>query len=508
MKIINTIIHGVSLFPIVQSCVGLSNIFLGLQALLSSSLMHQTLETKTLENKAWRQIKKGVCRILPILGTAYSIYRLGRICDKKIIEIKRENFEIKTLENLKSKTEKVFKEIKNGEPVIMGQGEYIIFAEDETSVDEKTFKEAYEILLNNAPRKLKKDDCPKRYEIISEKIKNLNPKLKIAFIPRTLYELTYIECCIKQGINYYNLIKQENGNTPSNNSNPLKKWSNISPNELLKSSKFKSDNENENHEKDSWLLPPSKKVGKDDKYNKLELVINAAWRLNNYMIEEFKPSSKGFKLDELMEFTQIKINFLSTYPNDKNIDEILKASGSRGPIQEFAHHLSIKEKRPKVIENACKLDCSPISINYHWIYRGTCSFFADNVIGSDETWYSLSFGTSLLAGSCNDWNACVLYYANFNTTYAIPVPFDKIEESPFHIPHQHPIPQLFGYGEVFHARTIGWKGIILGEDVLGRGFNGPTKNKKFYVSDKIEKETVLKTFSAYKDQAIQLNDFN
>ncbi|MEI6243208.1 MAG: hypothetical protein WCP39_07415, partial [Chlamydiota bacterium] len=42
--------------------------------------------------------------------------------------------------------------------------------------------------------------CSSRYEIIQEEIKKIDPALEIAFIPRTLYELIFIEQCIQEDL--------------------------------------------------------------------------------------------------------------------------------------------------------------------------------------------------------------------------------------------------------------------------------------------------------------------
>jgi hypothetical protein len=67
---------------------------------------------------------------------------------------------------------------------------------------------------------------------------------------------------------------------------------------------------------------------------------------------------------------------------------------------------------------------------------------------------SLSFGTSLFAGAMYDVGAMVWNLLRDRSAYVIPVPIEQFSLSGIYFPPSNTICQLFGKGEVFHARTM------------------------------------------------------
>ena len=106
-----------------------------------------------------------------------------------------------------------------------------------------------------------------------------------------------------------------------------------------------------------------------------------------------------------------------------------------------------------IIRRVCQLECSLLAQTHILLYRGA-KLSEDDVIRNNSI-YSLSFGTSLFAGIFYDGAATAFHFIRNDNcdAYCIPILYKKIEQSCFYIPQDNTICQLFGKGEVFHART-------------------------------------------------------
>ena len=81
------------------------------------------------------------------------------------------------------------------------------------------------------------------------------------------------------------------------------------------------------------------------------------------------------------------------------------------------------------------------------------------------------------------------------------IPFDQVDDSPFFVPQTHTLTQLYGYGEIFHARTKAWAGFPL-EDI--GGIKGIIAYSRDHLASDLSKEALEAAFKSYKDRAIQL----
>jgi hypothetical protein len=83
----------------------------------------------------------------------------------------------------------------------------------------------------------------------------------------------------------------------------------------------------------------------------------------------------------------------------------------------------------------------------------------DNRDGEKQYGYSVSYNTSLLNGFINDWRACSYFYMgydNFKHVYILNKFWQGdggVEDNLFFIPPLHPYLQIFGDGELWHARS-------------------------------------------------------
>ncbi|MBA3603083.1 MAG: hypothetical protein H0W50_05460 [Parachlamydiaceae bacterium] len=91
---------------------------------------------------------------------------------------------------------------------------------------------------------------------------------------------------------------------------------------------------------------------------------------------------------------------------------------------------------------------------------------------------------------------------NGQNAYAVPVTFDQLNDSPFFVPTTHTVAQLFGDGEIFHARTKAWKDFDLKK--IGGMNVGAKGHVRDHLSSNLGKEEVDSQFKAYKNKAFQL----
>lgn len=117
------------------------------------------------------------------------------------------------------------------------------------------------------------------------------------------------------------------------------------------------------------------------------------------------------------------------------------------------------ETDAQIIRDAIAFECSKIAVHSLFLYRGS-DFQKDSAssLPEQDKPYSLSYGSSLFAGCLYDGGATAFHYMrNEKNAYAVPLAFHQLDDSPFFVPTTHPVAQLSGDGEIFHARTKAWK---------------------------------------------------
>ncbi len=328
-------------------------------------------------------------------------------------------------------------EINAKTPVTNGSGVFIA-RNKKSTVSEETHKKAYAIFhkysLANSP-----ENFSNRENLILKEIKAIDPNLEITFIPRTLYELAMIKMFIDEDV--------KNG----------------------KSCEGLEVNQRAVNGFEKKCLHSY--IARDPGNDLANEVIDLAFKMNNYFVHQLKKHKGMLTFAQIEKFTKKEIDGLITYSNsfDKNWD---RSKINLGPAVYFGLKKQLSEERPNMaiekedktlITNVLKFDCSEEARENVFIYRGG-DFSKNNIVTPKGHAHVFSFGTSLFAGAVYDPGACVYKYSKagkdcggyFNDTFAIKIPVKEISDSCFQIPLTHPICQLLGHGETFHARNKLW----------------------------------------------------
>lgn len=407
--------------------------------------------------------------------------------------------------------------------ITMGQGEYLIFHKLPTGEKKQllpeTFEQVYKVLLLHSPAALVNsgsenpiEDCTNRYELLRAKLKEIDSTLEAVFIPRTLYELVFIRKCIQEDLKHKGICPDLD---PSSHTISPKRFKNDAAYQ-----KYLEDQKADQLKRKCWHLCYFTDTGDNNHAG----VKDVAYRLNKVMLKAFDPSSEGFSHQEFSAFAEKEIEFLKIYHKNclktteklrkgENV-EIIFSNSTPGPTTNFGYectHGSIKpmcirnETDAQIIRDSIALDCSKIAQHSLFLYRG-----ADFKKDSTSCWsdkdkpYSLSYGTSLFAGCVYDGGATAFHYMrNGQNAYAIPVPFDQLNDSPFYVPTTHTVAQLFGNGEIFHARTKAWKDSDVNK-IGGLSALGTNGNVREHIKSNLNQDELISQFKKYKNEAIQL----
>lgn len=376
-----------------------------------------------------------------------------------------------------------------------GQGEYIVYHKrNDNKVEDvsyETYLSAYEILNENREYIDDSKEGKDRYHSIKEQLKKIDPTLRIIFIPKTLYELFFIHSCIQEDL--------ENKKTCELGHHMYKQE--ITP-------------EMEGYKK-CWHICKFEQDKECD--SNRASVKELAFRLNQII---FNTSHAGnMTLQEHLEKTEQFIQFLKEHheiSRDANSNKLdieyncgkptlscyFYTESRRGLLMP----LGIKnEQQAEIIRNAVKLDCSKLAQKSLIVFRGPS--LRSDLLLNKKTSHSLSYGHSLFAGCVRDPSATAFHYMRNenNTAYAIAIPFDQLSLSPFIIPPGNTMARLFGYGEVFHARTKVGREWDLKSKVIGIEHHIDEETSKKYRSSSFTQEELNTQFQAHKSKAILLN---
>lgn len=382
--------------------------------------------------------------------------------------------------------------------IVMGQGEYLVFHDKtDKQPSPKVFELAYNILLQHKNETMNSgsgQNYADRYEQLKVKLKAVDETLYPVFIPRTLYELIFVQKCIEEEIGYSCPGLEDNKSMIMHKDDPEGAWYLERRNERLTQG-------------NCWHLAIFTDAGNDHD----EGVKNVAFRLNKVMIDMFNPSIQGFSYSELTALTEKQIEFLIQHYENFKPDV---SSICVGPAIFFGSFttklLGIRgEEDASILRKAVELECSTIAHHSLLLYRGS-----DLNKDSIQSAHSLSYGTSVFAGCVYDFTATAYFFmrngenANFgiceiSTPHAIPIPFDQHGSSPFYVPRSHTVSQLFGFGETFHPRTMVAKGTSK-KNIKGIRIGEGSDDRDHLVSNQSE-EQLMKEFQRYKTMSIPLN---
>lgn len=392
-----------------------------------------------------------------------------------------------------------------------GYGEYIVFRDqkgcNKDDIKKDVFEKVYQIFNKYSPAKIINDcpdsneaqeKCADRYQLIRNEVKKIDEHLEIAFVPRTLFELIFIRKAINEDVKHNKVcLMQEPDNHKKTHNNEVEKRTKC------------------------WHLICFEHMGDNNDPS----VKETAYRLNRVMIKTLAPTVEGFSHQKLIDFTNEEITFLQKYHKkcSASRDEWKKKGGggqpfwvghgeSPGPAINFGYEIPssyspiyLRNEDAQIIRNAVALECSKIAQESFLLYRGA-NLAKDEPYCSDDhnNAYSLSYGSSLFAGILYDAGASAFRYARSeDNAYVIPVPFNKLNLSPFFIPTTNTLCQLSGYGESFHSRTKAWKNFDV-KNVKGiKGGFGADKYGDNLKSER-SRENLISEFHAFKAKAIML----
>jgi hypothetical protein len=322
-----------------------------------------------------------------------------------------------------------------------GYGEYIVYKRNSdmsqpSVLDQKTYEKCYQVLLR--AKQIPIDS--KKQEMLKRELAQIDPTLEIFFIPRTLYELCFIQKCVKETLR----LKDTCSNA---------KFGRIDV------SKPKC-----------WHGAFFTDFGNDQD----QIIIDLAYRLNQSIVKNLRPENPGaLSYKQITSIANEKLTFLMLCHESSRSTLSIELAGIGGCNDfEITYNLIVDsekgaskpigietDKMKDLVLNAIALECSNIAKGKFILYRGA-NISADKPLEYDETGnvtlvQSLSYGTGVFPGGMYDPGATAFYYLRKadNNGFAILVPQEEAENSPFAIPTTHPLCQMFGRGEKWHARS-------------------------------------------------------
>lgn len=348
-----------------------------------------------------------------------------------------------------------------------GYGEYLIFRKD-GALSKETYALCCPILLQ--ARQIPSEKEKRTY--LKREFRQIDQEIGFVFIPRTLYELFFIEKCVKETLRKREICNGENQSGSK-----------------------------------CWHGPAIRDFGDD-----LEpRIIDLTYQLNISICKQIQSMTNGLSFRSIHLIAQEKLNFL------ENCHEYSESSLSKNLLEytdctrELTNNIvsesswgaakpvGIKTEEMKQIAlNAIALECSSLAQGNWVLYRGS-KLNNDSPLEYDQNGevsfvQSLSFGTSLFAGSMYDPGAAAFHYMRNqdNDAIAILVPKHEASSSPFAIPSAHPLSQMFGNGERWHARTkapfIGVNNEVLVGCKSGRKLGKIEKIEKHFLWDVTPRE--------------------
>lgn len=325
-----------------------------------------------------------------------------------------------------------------------GYGEYIVYHRKSSGEivppSEKIFQTVYSVYLRfNWP------NVNHRYTAMLHRIKQIDPSLEITFIPRTLYELTFIKKGIQEDLKGRDFCPNESGSPAS-----------------------------DPQRKDCWHIAHFA----NEENNNADVVKTLAFGMNQNLVKKLaRPLSKGtaLKFKTIMDTASKQLQFFRKLYDTFDLETRRKNGGfgsshytdyyTPGPtILKFTKMNACmrisNEQESQIVLNSVATECHLLAKNAFLLYRG--SLYSSDLPFSPQNHqqsYSYSFGAGLFAGALFRFGATpYVYMRESEDGYIVAVPAKDLPESPFVIPQKHTLCQLAAdNGVVFHPRTKVWK---------------------------------------------------
>ncbi|MFI5344316.1 MAG: hypothetical protein ACHQUC_08865 [Chlamydiales bacterium] len=343
-----------------------------------------------------------------------------------------------------------------------GYGEYIVHRVNADgkaeNIDPATFDKIYTKIFLTAIKPAKNPmTAIERNAFFKREIKQLDPTLKVTFVPRILLEFLFIHRCIKEDMAAKSicpfsskdiweryLTKEEDWNYFEGSYSDRNKW------------------EKTRDERGCWHAGCYRDRAKVKGASMRQL----AHRFNGMLIDELGPKGGAFTFSELQDLTEKEITYLRKHNNKRYHAERLNRyeRGATGPTVNFCYEAAYgghvpadplgihDEMHCKIIRNTLALDCSRLAqTSSHIVYRGASR--ASDLLGKGER--RLSFGTGLLAGGVFDGHGAAFHHARKreNDAYAIAIPKENLQDSPIVTPSTDVLSGMLEYGEFFHSSS-------------------------------------------------------
>ena len=433
-----------------------------------------------------------------------------------------------------------------------GYGEFIVYSSNKElpPLDENEYFRIYSIFSKYSPGGLLSNQgkinlvqhYENRFTLISQEVHEIKPDLKVAFIPKTLYELVLLRKLIKEDIknnkccparklnNYYqNKIRKVTNRIQKLERDVQKtaqEYSHITDlekrnryihddiekinsyiNEEKKEIERYQEKEVQLQKKKCWHHMPIRNKGDLEENDEIK-VKKISYLLNRSFAKLCSSEEAPFSYTTILKLVEKEFQFFQNYvqqgkeekrqnlplpPFIKGTDSathLFRYDGERA----YGKSLAIwKESDKDFIRQAIQMECSKVATNSVLLSRASPR-------DSDSKAMSLSFGTSLFAGIMNDNTATVWYLVrNQKTTfYMIPVPIDQIESSCFYVPRANTICQLFSQGETFHARTK----VPEGQNNIHGVQAGPGSTELDHLYIKMNLSEITAQFEKFKKSAL------
>ena len=443
--------------------------------------------------------------------------------------------------------------------VTNGYGEFVVFSLlcKQQEIDRKLFDKIYKIFCSYSPGGLAEEhrgdrssySYENRFILIQEEISKINTDLKIAFIPKTLYELRFIHNSIQEDKektqqcpwldkrlhdpNFYQRkikrfendikkISQQILNMPN-------EWSHIDDKEknerYIREDTEKLNNEvrdielklekmkkkAESHKPDPGCWHSAYFSGEGElKENKNNNVRDLAYRLNKFFAKKCFQNGGPLTYKEIIQLVRDEIFFLKNYY--KNGSPILVNVNVPGPSICFGTESTRGSLKPMGIRNeqdediiikATELECSELAKRHIILYRGSNPIEDSPVLRSNNQMpYSLSYGQGLFSGAIFDPGATAFQcIRNGSHGYSLLIPAEQFDNCCFYIPKSNTLAQLCGDGELFHSRTKMWNEASSLESLGGVAPNPKNRNIQC-LNSSLSREEFLLQFNEFKKKAV------
>lgn len=389
--------------------------------------------------------------------------------------------------------------LKNNPVIHGGYGEYVVYRTGDgkiEEVDEKIYQKCYDIFS-----KIRAEGGDTEEASLQE----IDPEIKITFIPRTLYELFFLRECVQEDLDKGKICENiENHRIYATTKNDEMR-------ELCKQALLAS--------QPCWHTRYSfKDFGNDQD----EEIKKTAYRLNNVILKKLdltNPGNLSFQRihelgNNIIEFMK-ECHITSGSERAKKLEQMVQCADG-GVSSNISNEMSRggtqpcgipNEEMAKIIQNAIALECSKKAKNSFILYRGSIAQNDHLVNSITGNAYSLSYGTGLFAGAMFDPGATAFrYMRGKNNAFALLIPKSMQKDSPFCIPKTHPLCQFLGGGELFHARTKAWTKNIAEDASAGcsSAGMGSVKNLPDEFKADVTKEKLEESFGEYMKTAISL----